>query len=91
MKYEEVIDYVEETICYHTEACSDGFCKDGQEGFECPTNMLIVALEKQIPKRPYRCRTSGGQKGNMCPKCQRLLTLGYPQHCEFCGQAIDWS
>lgn len=45
--------------------------------------MAIEALEKQIPKRPYRCRTSGGQKGNMCPKCQRILTLGFPQHCEF--------
>lgn len=50
----------------------------------------IEALDKQIPRVPYDCKTSGGEKGHMCPGCHRLLTLGYPQHCEFCGQAIDW-
>ncbi|MCQ2507257.1 MAG: hypothetical protein MJ097_00540 [Dorea sp.] len=48
-------------------------------------------LEKQIPKKPYYCKTSGGQNGHMCSNCHRILDSGYPQHCEFCGQAIDWS
>lgn len=61
------------------------------EDMEKAHKMAIKALEKQVPMKPYNCKTSGGQKGNMCPRCQRLLVLGYPQYCEFCGQAIDWS
>lgn len=62
----------------------------GNEQLTKAHHMAIDALERQVPRAPYDCRTSGGQKGHMCPACHRILTLGYPQYCDCCGQAIDW-
>lgn len=53
----------------------------------------IIALEKQIPKKPYDVDTE--RKTFDCPECLSKLyadedvrDCGY---CRICGQALDWS
>ena len=68
--------------------------------------MIVQALEKQIPKKPNKTIDSswGTQKeAHTCPVCDYGLTgvhCSAPQkiesnkkmtYCETCGQAIDWS
>ena len=68
--------------------------------------MIVQALEKQIPKKPNKAIDSswGIQKeAHTCPVCDYYLTEVHfiePQkiesnkkitYCETCGQAIDWS
>ena len=58
--------------------------------------LSIVALEKQLQKRP---RYDSAHKVNCCPACGNAFTFygAYrtfytrPNFCEYCGQAIDWS
>lgn len=55
------------------------------------------ALEKQIPKKPL----AHGKYGFDCPSCKQKLNVERedisvydmkpPEHCEPCGQALDWS
>ena len=60
-------------------------------------HMAVVALEKQIPKKPiiWEHRTiespiSNDDWGYECPCCGNC-DIDYPEHhCE-CGQALDWS
>ena len=65
----------------------------GQKGlydaeFESALALAILALEKQIPKKPYKDNENGLYEKEHCPSCHRSL---FPKdhHCE-CGQAIDW-
>ena len=51
--------------------------------------MAINALEKQIPKKPYKDNENGIYKKEYCPICHRSL-FPNDHHC-ICGQAIDWS
>lgn len=44
----------------------------------------IVALEKQIPKKPVEVRNE-----IVCPTCKTLV--GSSPYCRYCGQALDWS
>jgi hypothetical protein len=61
-------------------------------------NMGISALEKQIPKKPYKVKDHK-QNDYYCTVCKRYLgdemELKYaclqPRYCEHCGQALDWS
>ena len=68
--------------------------------------LIVQALEKQIPKKPNKTIDSswGTQKeAHTCPVCDYYLTEVHfitPQniesnkkitYCETCGQAIDWS
>ena len=68
--------------------------------------MIVQALEKQIPKKPNKAiDSSWGVKKevHVCPVCDYYLTEVHfiaPQkiesnkkitYCETCGQAIDWS
>ena len=56
------------------------------------------ALEKQIPKKPYKTKEHK-QNDWYCPICKCYLgddmELKYaclqPKFCEHCGQRIDWS
>lgn len=45
--------------------------------------------------KPFRCRTSGGEKGYMCGACHRLIKArdvdGCTNYCSFCGTKFDWS
>ena len=51
--------------------------------------MAIQALEKQIPKKPYKDNENGIYEKEYCPICNRSL-FPNDRHC-ICGQAIDWS
>ena len=65
----------------------------GQKGlydteFESTLGLAILALEKQIPKKPYKDNENGVYEKEHCPSCHRSL-FPNDHHCE-CGQAIDW-
>ena len=65
----------------------------GQKGlydaeFESALTLAIEALEKQIPKKPYKDNENGVYEKEHCPSCHRSL-FPNDHHCE-CGQAIDW-
>lgn len=65
----------------------------GQKGlydteFESALALAILALEKQIPKKPYKDNENGVYEKEYCPSCNRSL-FPNDHHCE-CGQAIDW-
>lgn len=65
----------------------------GQKGlydaeFESALALAILALEKQIPKKPYKDNENGVYEKEHCPSCHRGL-FPNDHHCE-CGQAIDW-
>ena len=50
--------------------------------------LACEALEKQIPKKPYKDNENGVYEKEHCPSCHRSL-FPNDHHCE-CGQAIDW-
>ena len=52
-------------------------------------DMAIQALEKQIPKKPYKDNENGIYEKEYCPICHISL-FPNDHHC-ICGQAIDWS
>ena len=65
----------------------------GQKGlydaeFESALALAILALKKQIPKKPYKDNENGVYEKEHCPSCHRSL-FPNDHHCE-CGQAIDW-
>ena len=49
--------------------------------------MIVQALEKQIPKKPYKDNENGIYEKEYCPICHRSL-FPNDHHC-ICGQAID--
>ena len=51
--------------------------------------MIVQALEKQIPKKPYKDNENGIYEKEYCPKCHRSL-FPNDHHC-ICGQKIEWS
>ena len=52
-------------------------------------DFAIQALEKQIPKKPYKDNENGIYEKEYCPICHRSL-FPNDHHC-ICEQAIDWS
>ena len=66
-----------------------------------PFEIAIEALEKQIPKKPYKTKEPISQKQNdyYCSVCKRYLgddmelkhACLQPEYCQHCGQALDWS
>ena len=50
--------------------------------------LAIEALEKQIPKKPYKDNENGVYEKEHCPSCHQSL-FPNDHHCE-CGQALDW-
>ena len=71
----------------------------GQKGlydaeFESALALAILALEKQIPKKPLHMH-----KNYFCPICKEdgwmlwddAVTNDMDKYCGKCGQAIDWS
>lgn len=61
-------------------------------------DVAIVALEKQIPKKPY-FEGDGYADGQfvydtwICPNCEKRYEVDCDNYdyCPDCGQAIDWS
>ena len=81
MTYEEVLNRLK--IC--VDECDDCLtCKAMEDSIE----IAILALEKQIPKKPYKDNENGVYEKEHCPSCHRSL-FPNDHHCE-CGQAIDW-
>ena len=67
-------------------------CKEIRALYNIPIKnmeMIVQALEKQIPKKPYKDNDNGLYEKDYCPTCHRSL-FPNDHHCE-CGQAIDWS
>lgn len=65
----------------------------GQKGlydaeFESALALAIEALEKQIPKKPYKDNENGVYEKDHYPSCHRSL-FPNDHHCK-CGQTIDW-
>lgn len=60
--------------------------------------VLSKALEKQIPKKPYKIKEHK-QNDYYCTVCNCYfgddMELKYaclqPEYCQHCGQAIDWT
>lgn len=50
--------------------------------------IAIQALEKQVPKKPYKDNENGIYEKECCHTCNRSL-FPNDHHC-ICGQAIDW-
>ena len=62
----------------------------GNRVVEHEENLIAIqALEKQIPKKPYKDNENGIYEKEYCPICHRSL-FPNDHHC-ICGQAIDWS
>ena len=82
MTYEEAIKNINalNAVC----------CKKGlyDAEFETALALAILALEKQIPKKPYKDNENGVYEKDHCPSCHRSL-FPNDHHCK-CGQAIDW-
>lgn len=58
-------------------------------------DMAVVALEKQIPKKPHSITFSDvGQVEllpvGFCPNCRFGVEAGM-NYCNYCGQALDWT
>ena len=52
-------------------------------------HLSIIALEKQIAKKPKE-RDCIGFNILVCPVCKEALYL-YEPYCDNCGQKLDWS
>ena len=87
----------QEALAWFKEELKDGKCSDNCR--QCNAyEVAIEALEKQIPKKPYK-RKEHKQNDYYCTVCRRYLgdemELKYaclqPEYCQHCGQALDWS
>lgn len=58
--------------------------------------VALAALDFQIPLKPIWKNADFGDKTLSCPHCSNPVTNYWvrgvnPAHCQFCGQALDWS
>ena len=53
--------------------------------------LIVQALEKQIPKKAKNITTTLYYKQGRCPNCNALLKNTMNIFCSDCGQALDWS
>ena len=58
--------------------------------------VALAALDFQIPLKPVWKDADFGDKTLSCPHCSNPVTNYWvkgakPAHCQFCGQALDWS
>lgn len=73
-----------------------GLNMEGQANAECE-NVILDALEKQIPKKPIIDTNYSGGRYTVayCPNCKKMRgLLKYAKDfkfCDECGQALDWS
>lgn len=86
----------EEALNWFKDDLKNGKCSD-----QCPQcnamEKAIEALEKQIPKKPYK-RKEGKETNYYC-SCKHYLgdeteiqlIAIRPSFCDNCGQALDWS
>lgn len=55
----------------------------------CAENIILEALDKRIPKKPYNRRALADLSIGICPSCGEG-TNSEMRFCPMCGQAIDW-
>ena len=54
--------------------------------------IVIEALDKQIPKKIIRKSKKASLEDIKCPNCQREIdAMNIVNYCTYCGQALDWS
>ena len=51
-------------------------------------HLSIIALEKQIPKKPI---FTEDKQFALCPSCDGKGLTDKQKYCDNCGQTIDWS
>lgn len=95
MKIDESIEWVKDRMTYgrYTPSIRNPLIID--ECYEAGM-MAIEALEKQIPKKPFRIIINGELDDELCPTCNSLhIADNYHgvryNHCPDCGQKLDWS
>ena len=71
-----------------------GLNTEGNKHAECE-EIVISALEKQIPKKPKEMRIDViNDLMISCPCCKKYIVLWNnthkPPYCQHCGQALDW-
>lgn len=82
MTYEEAIKLLNSVVIYYGSECM-------RDAFD----LAILALEKQIPKKPLHMH-----KNYYCPICKEdgwmlwddAVPNDMDKYCGKCGQAIDW-
>lgn len=70
------------------------FCKEHDDAAE----IAIIAMEKQVPKKPIAVINVDSEDTYRCPSCRATLMFRFQRatlaslchHC-VCGQALDWS
>ena len=60
---------------------------EGIKNIECE-NLIVSALEKQIPKKPYKPFAT--LNNIFACICNHAVSKG-DKYCTICGQALDWS
>lgn len=63
------------------------------DGYGSPYDDLVIkALEKQIPKKPYdTSKTYTGDRIGVCSNCKHYtVVLEQERYCNHCGQRLDW-
>ena len=95
MTANEAIERIKKRIC--CENPIQHFCTDNcMHGFsECEFSLAIYALKKQVP---IKIKIVDGN--DLCPRCgysfgkdsvRMQLSHWRKDHCDGCGQALDWS
>lgn len=54
-------------------------------------DLVIKALEKQIPNKVKYSRLYATTPDMNCPVCNKVLLTDYPNFCSDCGKRLDWS
>ncbi len=79
----------EEALTWFKEDMKDGKCSD--DCHMCNAmEQAILALEKQIPKKPQIIKFSSGEFYYGQCKCGEHINDD-EKYCSNCGQALDWS
>ncbi|MGN0617440.1 MAG: hypothetical protein ACI4J7_00295 [Ruminiclostridium sp.] len=93
MTPQKAIDFIENEVQIDVRFCSDEKVDETIEVFE----LAVSALEKQIPKKPYK-RKEGKETNYYCSckyylgdETEIQLIAIRPRFCGNCGQKIDWS
>lgn len=83
----EYIDYINKLI--DLAQLNEIFCLTSREFNEFSAKVL-ESLEKQIPRKVDTEITEIGGVQHICQSCWGFVGYLY-EHCQNCGQAIDWS
>lgn len=92
MTTEKALEILQEIKCDFKNKCCTSIDLGNIEAID----VAISALEKQIPKKPiFKYKAFFSFDGYCCPNCNNYIKSKKdpirPNHCEKCGQALDWS